>query len=73
MSKPSATREELSDLAGIGAYDEQCGPIALVRYHVWPAYGREAHEPMISCWCNPYVVDFHDPDGHEIWIHRGVA
>jgi hypothetical protein len=63
------TREELMDLSGIGAYDERFYRVEIVRWHQWPAYGKEGHEPVPGCWCKPLLSEF-DSDGVEVWWHK---
>lgn len=66
---PEPTREELMQLSGIGAYDERIGRVEYIRWHRWPAYGQEGHEPFETCWCKPQIVDFGSEE-IEVWQHH---
>ena len=64
------TRAELSDLSGIGAYDERYGRVELARFHIWPLTGRQGHGAFISCWCKPTMTEFCDDEDVEYWQHH---
>jgi hypothetical protein len=64
------TREELMDLTGIGAYDEQSPSFRATRvtFNYWPSAGKQAHTPTPSCWCGPVLID--EDEDSESYRHR---